>query len=87
MRKYMHKMISKFVKKYASSDTDQPDLNRRGDQFIGKIYTLHDAIENGSGRVKVDDSFWRVEGEALPAGTKVKVTAMNGASLVVEPAE
>lgn len=75
----------KLVKKYAK-ETDQPDLNRRGNQFIGKTFTLHEAIENGSGRVKIDDTSWRVEGDELEVGTKVRVVAMNGASLVVQKA-
>lgn len=76
----------KFVKKY-EPETDQPDLNRRGDQFVGRVFTLEEAIENGSGRVKIKDTSWRVEGDDLAAGSKVKVVSINGASLVVEKAE
>lgn len=73
----------KFIKKYAK-ETDQPTLNRRGDKYIGKVYVLDQAIENGSGKVKVGDTMWRVEGENLPVGSAVKVIAVNGASFVVE---
>lgn len=75
----------KFIKKYAK-ETDQPTLNRRGDKYIGHVYMLDQAIENGSGKVKVGDTMWRVEGDNLPAGSKVKVVAVNGASFVVERA-
>lgn len=73
----------KFIKKYAK-ETDQPTLNRRGEKHIGNTYQLEQAIENGSGKVKVGDTMWRVEGENMPVGTKVKVVDVNGASFVVE---
>jgi len=34
--------------------------------------------------VKVDDSTWRVEGEDLPEGTKVRVISVDGVVLKVE---
>ena len=46
---------------------------------------LSEPIEQGSGRVKVDDSVWRVTGPDAPAGTKVRVTGGDGAVLTVEP--
>ena len=58
--------------------TDQPNLNRRGEQYIGRVFTLEKAIRNGVGKVTVDDSTWRVEGQDLPAGTKVRVEGING---------
>lgn len=77
-------LARRFIKKY-SVETDQPSLNRREEQYIGQVYTLESAIENGAGRVKVADSVWRVEGGDLPAGSKVKVVSVNGSSFVVEP--
>jgi membrane protein implicated in regulation of membrane protease activity len=58
--------------------TDHPHLNQRGAQYIGRTFTLIEAIENGQGRVKVDDSRWRVEGEDCPQGSTVKVVAVDG---------
>ncbi len=58
--------------------TDHPHLNQRGAQYIGRTFTLIEAIENGQGRVKVDDSRWRVEGEDCPQGATVKVVAVDG---------
>ncbi len=58
--------------------TDQPNLNRRGEQYIGRVFTLEKPIKNGVGKVTVDDSTWRVEGQDLPAGTKVRVEGING---------
>ncbi len=65
--------------------SDEPHLNKRGDQYIDRTFTLEEPIVNGFGKVKVDDSIWKVECEAdLEAGSKVKVTAVDGTVLQVE---
>jgi len=75
-----------FVKRHPIQSDDNT-LNRRGEQHVGRIYALADAIRNGRGTIKVGDSVWRVEGPDLPAGARVRVTAISGAVLTVEPAE
>lgn len=75
-------------KKYRESKpsiTDQPHLNRRGHQYIGRVFTLEAPIINGKGKVTVDDSTWRVKGPDLAAGTTIKVTGVEGVIFVVEP--
>jgi membrane protein implicated in regulation of membrane protease activity len=67
--------------------TDQPTLNRRGEQYIGRVFELETAIENGYGKVRVGDSLWRVRGDDAPAGGRVRVIATDGVILVVEPAD
>jgi inner membrane protein len=62
---------------------DQPALNRRGEQYIGRVFTLEEPIVNGVGKVKVDDSTWKVSGEELSAGTRVKVIAVDNTVLRV----
>lgn len=64
--------------------SDQPTLNRRGLQYIGREFTLEHPIVNGVGKVRVDDSTWRVAGPDLPAGTQVKVTEVDGVVFFVE---
>ena len=66
------------------TETDLPSLNRRGEQYVGRVFTLEDGITNGTGVVRVDDSRWKIEGEDLPAGTKVRVTGVEGTVLKVE---
>jgi inner membrane protein len=68
-------------------DSDQPLLNRRGDQLVGRTATLTEPITNGRGRVKIGDTMWRVSGPDLPAGTTVRVRAATDLDLelVVEP--
>jgi membrane protein implicated in regulation of membrane protease activity len=70
-----------------NDDSDQPLLNRRGDQLIGRTATLTEPIANGRGRIKIGDTMWRVSGPDLPAGTKVRVKAATDLDLelVVEP--
>lgn len=67
--------------------SDQPLLNQRGQQYTGRVFTLDNAIVNGEGKVKVDDSTWRVKGPDLPAGTRVRVRGVDGVIFIVESAE
>ncbi len=67
--------------------TDDPTLNRRGEQHVGRVFALEQAIANGRGTVRVGDSVWRAEGPDLPAGARVRVVAVSGAILKVERAE
>jgi membrane protein implicated in regulation of membrane protease activity len=64
--------------------TDQPNLNRRGHQYIGRVFSLVEPISNGVGKVTVDDSTWRVKGPDLPAGTAIVVTGIEGVIFKVE---
>ncbi len=66
--------------------SDQPLLNRRGLQLIGQVFALESAIVNGQGRVKIGDAFWAVEGIDLPAGTRVRIIAVDSMTLKVDPA-
>jgi len=59
--------------------TSHPTLNRRGEQYVGRSFTLEEGIVNGIGKIKVDDSIWKISGDDCAAGTKVKVTDIDGA--------
>ena len=63
--------------------SDEPSLNVRGAQYIGRKVVVADAIRNGRGRVRVGDTIWGAEGEDAPAGAEVEVTGVNGTVLVV----
>ncbi|MEQ8710144.1 MAG: NfeD family protein [Rhodospirillales bacterium] len=68
-------------------ESDHPTLNRRGAEYIGRTYRIDTAIENGVGRLQVDDTFWKILAkDDLPAGSRVTVTGMQGMALEVEPA-
>ena len=67
--------------------SDTPHLNQRGARHIGETYVLVEAIEHGSGKIKIGDSVWSVTGPDREAGTKVRVTGVSGNQLTVESAE
>jgi membrane protein implicated in regulation of membrane protease activity len=62
---------------------DNHNLNRRSEQYIGRTFTLCEPIVNGIGKIKVDDSSWRVEGDDAPVNTRVEVIAADGILLKV----
>jgi hypothetical protein len=66
--------------------TDDPDLNRRGRQYVGRRFVLDQPIHSGRGRMRVDDTVWKVAGDDLPAGAEVVVTDVDGVVLRVAPA-
>jgi membrane protein implicated in regulation of membrane protease activity len=77
----------KFYGKKHLIETDQPLLNKRGAQYIGRVFSLYEPIENGQGKIKVDDSIWKVYGEDCDINTRVKVTAIRGTVFDVEKVE
>jgi len=70
--------------RYRPTVTDHPTLNRRGERHIGRVFTLDAPIVNGVGKIRVDDATWKVTGDDLPAGARVKVIAAEGTILRVE---
>jgi inner membrane protein len=71
----------------ATAKSDEPALNVRGAQYIGRMVVVEEAIRNGRGKVRVGDTIWGAEGEDASAGTKVEVTGVNGTVLVVAAPE
>jgi hypothetical protein len=71
----------KYLKRY-TRPTDQPNLNRRGEYYIGRTLILTEPIVNGQGRVKIEDSFWKITGEDCPIGMHVRVTGVQGGSVL-----
>jgi membrane protein implicated in regulation of membrane protease activity len=67
--------------------SDQPLLNRRGQQYVGRTFTLAMPIVNGYGKIRVDDSSWKVSGPDCPSGAQVRVTGVDGVVLRVEQIE
>ena len=62
------------------------NLNARGASLVGKTIVLDTPILAGQGRVKLGDGSWTVTGPDMVAGTRVRVAAVNGTELRVEPA-
>jgi len=67
-------------------ETDEPLLNRRSEQLVGRTATLEEPITNGFGRVKIGDTLWRVRGDDAEVGTTVRVVGVVENDLRVEPA-
>ncbi len=69
--------------------SDRPNLNLRSAQLVGRRVTAIEDFENGFGPVSLDDSQWRARLEdadaVAAAGDPLKVTAVEGALLVVAP--
>jgi inner membrane protein len=66
--------------------SELPRLNQRAAQYIGEVCVLSEAIAQGSGKARVGDGYWKVRGPDLPAGTPVRVKAVEGTVLIVEAA-
>jgi hypothetical protein len=64
--------------------SDQPGLNMRGSELIGKTFVVHDAIVGGRGKIRVGDGVWLVRGPDTPEGNQVRVVAQDGTILKVE---
>lgn len=60
-------------------------LNQRGQQIVGKRFTLDTPLVNGRGHMRVGDSSWPVVADDdLSAGTRVEVIAVEGITLRVK---
>lgn len=59
-------------------------LNNRLAGFVGRDVVLEEPLLNGKGRVRLDDSYWNVIGDDLPAGARVRVVAVEGMILRVQ---
>lgn len=70
----------------ASQESDDPLLNKRAERLIGREFVLEKPIENGYGSVKIDDTIWRIAAADAPAGTRIRITAVDGPVLQAEPA-
>lgn len=79
-------LIGRRISPAPGKASDRPFLNRRAEGFVGRVFTLEAPILGGVGRVRIDDTVWRIEGPDLAAGNDVKVVAADGATLRVTPA-
>jgi membrane protein implicated in regulation of membrane protease activity len=66
--------------------TDSPYLNNRAERFVGHEAIIDTPIVDGFGRLKLDDTIWRISGPELSAGSKVRVVGHDVGVLKVEAA-
>jgi len=57
---------------------------RAGERYIGQVITLTDEMRDGDGSVKLGTRRWRLRGPTVPAGTRVRVTGVDGVVLIVD---
>jgi inner membrane protein len=74
-----------FAKRGAVSE--RPYLNQRAAGLVGRTAVLDEPIVAGHGRIRIDDTTWRVVGTDLPSGTRVRIASADGAVLSVTKAE
>ena len=72
--------------KRLQNKTAEPSLNARGEALVGQVFVLDQPILAGRGRIKLGDGSWIVTGPDMVAGAKVRVAAVHGTELKVEPA-
>ena len=51
-----------------SVSSDEPDLNVRGAQYIGRSFIVAKALTEGRGKISDCETIWNSEGEEAPAG-------------------
>lgn len=65
-------------------ETDSPNLNKRGQTYVGQSFVVVEAVTNGRGKIQIGDTLWQVSGPDADIGTTVTVTGSKGATLTVE---
>ncbi|NCN85277.1 MAG: NfeD family protein [Sphingomonadales bacterium] len=68
-------------------ESENPLLNNRSAQLVGRIVTVVETISATSGRVKVGDGEWPAKGPKMEKGTIAKVAEVEGGVLRLEPLE
>ena len=69
-----------------AESSEQPFLNDRAHRLVGGSHVLAQPIVDGQGRIRIDDTNWRVTGPDLPSGTRVRIVGADGSVLAVEKA-
>lgn len=65
--------------------TGDASLNDRAQRHVGRHFVLAEPIVAGIGRIKMDDTVWRIAGPDCPAGTEIEVVGFDGSVLKVLP--
>ena len=60
-------------------------LNNPGRRLEGKVATVVAVVDEHSGRVRLGDSEWTARGGPAQAGERVRIVAVDGNCLIVEP--
>jgi len=61
-----------------------PTLNKRGEELVGRSFTLDEPIVNNYGKIRVDDTMWKINGPNAEVGQQIKVVSIDGTILKVD---
>lgn len=80
------------LRRFAERITHEPPVKVAGDRLIGKEGGVIERIDNSAntGRVRVDREEWladTIDDAICEVGARIKVVAVEGAHLVVEPVD
>ena len=71
-----------------NSETNEPLLNDRAAQMIGRRISLSEDIVAGQGRTMIHDTYWKVKTDGdLSKGTAVEVVGSEGMVLLIRVVE
>ncbi|ATW05142.1 NfeD family protein [Sphingorhabdus sp. YGSMI21] len=68
-------------------ESENPLLNNRSAQLIGRTVTIVETVSPTSGRAKVADGVWPARGPDMKKGTVAKVASVEGGVLLLEALE
>ena len=63
------------------------DKVNQPDRLVGALGTVEDPLANGRGKIRLGDTVWLARGPDLDKGRPVRIAAVEGTVLVVEPTE
>jgi membrane protein implicated in regulation of membrane protease activity len=61
-----------------------PMMNDRGARSVGEMVIVTQAIDGGTGRVRLGDSEWLAKGPDAEPGSRMRVAGHDGVVLIVE---
>lgn len=79
-------MLRPLLRNLQRPRTEDANLNARGQSMVGRTIVLDEPLLDGRGRVRLGDGSWSITGPDMVAGAKVRIVAVDGAELRVEPA-
>ena len=65
--------------------SSDPQLNDRAARMIGETVVVEQPIHADGGRVRIGDGSWPARGPDAATGTRVRIAAVRGGLVIVEP--
>jgi membrane protein implicated in regulation of membrane protease activity len=74
----------RFLRSHPVAEAD-PMMNHRAERLVGETVVVTQAIEGGSGKVRLGDSEWLARGADAVPGARLRIVGHDGVVLLVEP--